>query len=127
MAFNKFVDCILSGRPVVITQALDSVRSVTYIDDCVAGIKLAIYRDGDGSTFNIAGAQAVSLREVLAAIAEATGRHPIVVAGEARAGDQPASVADIGRARIELGFQPEVSLSEGIIRQVSWQKRRVPS
>lgn len=125
MAFNRFIDAVLLNQPVMITQPLNSLRSATYIDDCVTGIKLATYQDCVGSTFNLAGASAVSLREVLHAIAEATGRQPILALGAERAGDQPASIADISRARSEIGFRPAVSLVEGIQRQVSWQRHRM--
>jgi UDP-glucuronate 4-epimerase len=38
------------------------------------------------------------------------------------AGDVPTTIADISKARSMLGFEPKVSIEEGVSRFVSWYR-----
>ena len=42
--------------------------------------------------------------------------------GPSRAADVRASVADVGRARRELGYEPRVSFEEGLQQTVDWMR-----
>jgi nucleoside-diphosphate-sugar epimerase len=46
------------------------------------------------------------------------------VFGEPRRGDVPHSLADIGKARRMLGYEPSVSFEEGLERTVVWGRAR---
>jgi nucleoside-diphosphate-sugar epimerase len=55
---------------------------------------------------------AQAIREVVASSSE--------IVEDYREGDPGALVADVGRARRELGFEPRIPLKEGLRRYVDW-------
>ncbi len=64
----------------------------------------------------------ITLYEAVAIIEEATGvtaeRHYTT----ARTGDQRHTLADISKARADLGYEPTVGPVEGLRAQVEWQR-----
>jgi UDP-glucose 4-epimerase len=58
--------------------------------------------------------QATSVNQLLATIQEITGAHVLPKHTEARQGDVRHSRADVGRARQQLGFEPNTTLQEGL-------------
>jgi nucleoside-diphosphate-sugar epimerase len=56
--------------------------------------------------------------------AAASSASPIVE--DYSEGDPGALVADIGRARMDLGFEPRVTLEEGLHRYVAWLRSTRP-
>ena len=71
-----------------------------------------------GAVVNVAGGRRVSLLDLLGAIAEICGVEVAPRHEPGRAGDVRDSLADLGRARDLLGFEPSVSLREGLARTV---------
>jgi len=69
--------------------------------------------------YNIGAGRATSLTSLARAVRKATGSQSAIVE---RIVDQGPTglVADIRRARAELGYEPRVSLSEGLQRYVTW-------
>ncbi len=59
-------------------------------------------------------------REFGPMIEEALGRKIPVSYGEWRPGDQPCYVSDIRKVKEELGWEPKVSVQEGVQRLVKW-------
>jgi len=48
------------------------------------------------------------------------GRQPVVQVDPAQPGDMRHTYADTSRARAELGFQPQVSLEQGLQAEYQW-------
>ncbi len=71
-----------------------------------------------GDVFNIGTGVRVSLLQVLETMARAFGVKADPVFAPARAGDVRDSVADIAKARRDLGYEPRVGLEEGLARLV---------
>jgi nucleoside-diphosphate-sugar epimerase len=67
---------------------------------------------------NVAGGRRVSLNELLAAIAELCGVTVAARHEPARAGDVRDSLADLGRARELLRYEPAVPLRQGLLRTI---------
>jgi nucleoside-diphosphate-sugar epimerase len=74
---------------------------------------------------NVAGGRRVSLNELLAALAELCGGAPAPRHEPARAGDVRDSLADLGRARALLGYEPAVPLREGLLRTLESLRKSV--
>jgi len=119
-----------------------------YIDDLIAALLLSAERSqAIGRTYNIAGARPVSVRELARAIAQAlhtelaAGSIPLWLANLAAdvfavtpglSGERApltrsrvdfltrSRVYDIGRARAELGYSPQVDLEEGMKLTAAW-------
>ena len=73
--------------------------------------------------FNLGTGRGFSNREVLAAVAEVTGRPANVVMVQRRPGDPAALVASADKARLALGWVPEHSRLETILKS-TWDWRR---
>jgi nucleoside-diphosphate-sugar epimerase len=99
----------------------------TYVDDCVDGILAGIERLVAGrianQTINLAYGQGNTLVRMAELIAEALGVEPrIDVEPAKRVGEVSRYIADIRKAAELLGYQPKVSLAEGIRRAVEWSR-----
>jgi UDP-glucuronate 4-epimerase len=76
MAFRRFIEAALAGRPIVVYGDGGQTRDFTYVDDVVRANLLAMTAPVEGEAVNIGGGRRVSLREALELIGEATGRRP---------------------------------------------------
>lgn len=94
------------------------VRDYIHIDDAVAAIIAAARYCGKERIFNIGGGTGCSLRELVAIIGELFGHEVACRYLPGRACDTPVNILDIGRAQSELGWQPNVTLREGMARLV---------
>jgi len=114
----------LDRTPIVLYGDGAQVRDLLFVDDLVEAMLLArehVARVA-GTAFNMGGgpSNAVSLKQVLARLAELSGRDARVRHAEERAGDQRYYVADTRRFRAATGWRPLVDASEGIERLHRW-------
>ncbi len=102
-------------------------RSFTYVSDAVAGIVAAIDRRRDvvGEIVNIGSASETSMRDVLAVVEATAGRRLRTRRIPPRPGDQSHTRANVEKARRLLGYEPKVSLREGIANEHAWVAQRV--
>jgi len=89
-------------------------RDFVHVDDIVQGFVRAMDRGVPGATYNIGSGTGVSVNELYARVARALGfsaaaKHDAAVPGEVRY-----SIADISRARGDLGYQPSRKFDEAI-------------
>lgn len=113
---SRFADGLAAGRtPIVFGDGLQT-RDFVYVGDVVRANLLAMRsrRAGGGEAVNIGTGRRTSLLELLDTLGRIDGRGPAPEFREARAGDVRDSVADIGAARELLGFEPAVSLEDGL-------------
>ncbi|SDG39172.1 UDP-glucose 4-epimerase GalE [Roseospirillum parvum] len=104
-----------------------AVRDYVHVSDLAAAHVQAVEAllgGAPGGVFNLGSGQGASVRQVIAAVAAATGCPvPATVTGR-RPGDPPVLVADSTRARRELGWQPARSdLPTVVADAVSWHRR----
>lgn len=118
MAFCRFIDAALEGRPLGVFGDGEQVRDFTYVGDIVTATIAASQRGHDGTSYNIAGGTQTSVREVIEVIGELTERDIQVDHSEAMPGDARRTGADTSRAREDLGYEPSVDLRGGLARQV---------
>lgn len=121
-----FLIALVTGRPVTIYGDGKQVRDLLYIDDLLDAYDRAIERIdiSRGQVYNIGGGpqNAVSIwGELRPLVEEVLGRTVAEPRYEpSRPGDQAIFIADIGRARRELGWQPRVAPLDGIRRMARW-------
>jgi dTDP-L-rhamnose 4-epimerase len=117
-----FSSRLLNGNPPLIFEDGLQSRDFVSVHDIVQSLLLAAQREeAVGGTFNIGSGRSVTVREVAETLAgvlnvdiepQVTGRY--------RIGDIRHCFADISRAREVLGYQPRVSLEEGMTELVGW-------
>lgn len=118
-----FIRKIANGEPITV-YGEKKVLDFTYVDDVVAGVSRGIELLAGGGeanqTINLAFGQGNSLVTLAQYIAEELGATPDITIEPARVGEVTHYVANIGKARALLDYNPRVPLREGISRAVSW-------
>jgi UDP-glucuronate 4-epimerase len=126
MAVHRLVEAALSGRSFPLYGDGRQIRDMTYVGDVVeANLLAATALVPPGTVVNVAGGAAISMVELIGLIEHMIG---IPVRLERRP-DQPGEVARTGGstqlARTLLGWRPQISLRDGLSRQVAWHRDRL--
>jgi nucleoside-diphosphate-sugar epimerase len=122
MAFHRFTAALLAGEELRVFGDGKQTRDFTYVDDAVEANLLAAGYEGREEVFNIGGGTRATLLEAIAALGAIIGREPPVRHEGRVHGDVVHTWADTSLARAELGFEPRVSLREGLEAQVAWHR-----
>lgn len=120
LAINKFVRLIDSGQPIPFFGDGTTRRDYTYVADTVEGILAALDRPDNYQIYNLGRSHPVTLRDLVAAIEKAIGKPALLDQQPEQPGDVRVTYADVSRARERLGYQPRISLEEGIARFIAW-------
>jgi nucleoside-diphosphate-sugar epimerase len=115
----RFATACLRGEPARINGDGEQSRDFTFVADTVrANLLAADAPKAPGHVINVAGGRRISLNELLGELQKITGTSVAPAYGPARVGDVRHSLADLGRARALLGFEPTIALDEGLRRTV---------
>ena len=114
----------LRDGPVTIFGDGYQARDVLFIDDLLDAYVAAVARvdAAAGNIYNLGGGpgNALSLRELVHKLDLLNGRPLKVGFADWRPGDQRVFIADIRKARRELGWEPRISVDEGLKRLHLW-------
>jgi len=121
MSVFRFIKWIMEEKPLEVFGDGSQSRDFTYIDDIAEGTILALKPLGY-EIINLGNNQPHKLSEVIRLIEKFTGKTVRVENREFHKADLKATWADITKAKELLGWQPKVSLEEGIRRTVDWFK-----
>ncbi len=127
-----------SGRaviPTIITQALtqgvvhlgnlDARRDLTYVTDTVNGfIKVSAAADVEGGTYNLGAGSDITIGELAEKIIKLVGRCVKIEVDKKRLRPEGSEVqrllADNTLAKKDLGWEPRISLDDGLRRTIEW-------
>jgi UDP-glucose 4-epimerase len=112
-----FFRAIAAGEPITIHGDGEQSRDFTYVDNVVAATIAAASAEGaSGRAFNIAGGSPASVNRVADSIGVILGRDVSKRFEAPRRGDIRDSWADLSAARATLGYDPTITLEEGLRR-----------
>jgi len=94
-------------------------RAFAYIDDIVDGIALLASRGEHLGIYNVGTDRETRIRDLAIEIGRCLGRELSIVAGPVQPGSVARRCPDISRLRA-LGYQPRMTLEDGLRRTVSW-------
>ncbi len=120
MAINKFTKLIAAGEKVPMYGEGTSRRDYTYVSDIIDGIEKSIDACSAYHVYNLGESRTIELRALIQLIQESLGKKALVEQLPAQPGDVPITYADISKARREIGYHPQVDLTEGVRRFVEW-------
>jgi nucleoside-diphosphate-sugar epimerase len=124
----RFILAALEGRQPIIFGDGEQSRDFTYVENVVDANLLAMSTPRvAGELFNVACGGRITLNEMVCALGEIVGAEIRPLYAESRNGDVEHSMADIGRARALLGYEPRVSFEEGLRRTVAHAAERLAS
>ena len=122
MAFSKLISALLEDRVFELYGDGSASRSFTYVADGVAATTASMRGAEPGSVFNVGGGSEATMRDVIRLLDDAAGRRLRVARRPRQAGDVGRTNADIRRISANLGWEPRVSLHEGLIAQLEWAR-----
>ena len=124
LAIRKFVGLLSRGEPVPMFGDGSTARDYTYVSDTVDGLlrgyEWAKAHPGRHEVVNLGRGTAVSLRDMIEVIAAELGVEARIQELPSQPGDARRTMADIGKARELLGYEPRVEFREGVRRMVEW-------
>jgi dTDP-L-rhamnose 4-epimerase len=123
-----FSSRIMNGNPPLIFEDGLQTRDFVHVSDIVQANLLALEKDeAVGRVYNVGTGRPTSVLRVAEALAEQLDfGEPPEVTGRFRAGDIRHCVADVSRARRELGYEPRMSLEEGMRDLLAWLRTQRP-
>ena len=124
MAIHKFTRMILEGKEIDLYGDGSSLRDYTYIEDIVSGVLGAMNAPAGYRVYNLGESATISLEDLVSLLEKACGRQAARRFSPPQPGDVPKTYADISLARAEIGYDPKVSIEEGIVRFVEWYLRQ---
>lgn len=124
-AIPRFLRAALTNEPITIYGDGEQTRDFCFIDNTVRANLLAAETKTKltGQIVNVAGGRRITLNELVREIGRVLGRPVDVRHVEPRAGDIRHSLADIGRARDLLGYEPRVRWEDGIAPTAEFLKQ----
>lgn len=127
-AIPKFIRALLKHEAPVVHGDGHQTRDFTYVGNAVQAVQLALEAPEAcaGEVFNIAYGDSCDLLDLIGKLQSRLARIDPAIAGVGvehappRAGDVRASLADVSKAKEQLGYAPRFSLDEGLERAVPW-------
>ena len=138
MAYFLFADAIREGKPIQVFNQGQMKRDFTYIDDIVSGVLLVAGRpatansnfdrqhpDPSSSTapyklYNIGNSSPVPLLEFIEAIEKGLGKKAKMEFLPMQPGDVVETHADISELMQDLGYEPKISVAQGVAEFTKW-------
>ncbi len=119
MVIFRFVKWITEGQPVELFGDGEQSRGFTFLDDIVNGTIAALKPLGF-EIINLGGHQPLTLNDLIRILEKLIGKNAQVKQLPPNPADIRASLANVEKAKRVLGWQPQISLEEGIGCLVDW-------
>jgi len=121
----RFIERLHEGRPPVIYGDGLQTRDFVYVKDAARAFMLALNGDGsEGRIFNVATGVPTSINHLAKLLMELFGIEGVEPEyADAREGDIMHSYADVKQAKVHLGFEPRISLRDGLLDLISVQAK----
>ena len=116
-AIPTFIRQAQANQPITVFGDGSQTRSFCYVDDLVRGL-VALAKSGEHLPVNIGNPQELTLLQLAEAVVEATGSKSQIVFEALPVDDPQVRQPDITRARQLLGWEPQISLEEGLRRML---------
>ncbi len=131
MAAFIFIQKMLAGQAIPVFNNGDMKRDFTYIDDIVSGVVGCLDRppitiDGGNevphAVYNIGNNKSENLMDFIAILERELGIKADIDFKPMQPGDVRETFADIESTRRDFGFEPTVTIAEGLPKVVSWYR-----
>jgi UDP-N-acetylglucosamine 4-epimerase len=122
-----FINAILENKPPVINGDGSHSRDFTYVSNAVKANLLALFTESKqavNQVYNIACGGQISLLQLFSELKTIAGSNLESIHGPERVGDVKHSFADISKAKKLLGYQPDISVEEGLRKTFAWYKKQ---
>ena len=122
--FPNFLSQAIEGRPLTVYGDGSQTRSCCYVSDLVDGLYRLLVSDQVGP-INLGNPEEISMLELARKVIERTGSASAIIFESLPVDDPMQRRPDISKARALLGWEPKVSLDDGIDRVVPYFKAKL--
>jgi len=119
MVMFRFAKWLVDGEPLHLNGDGSQSRGFTYVDDIARGTIQAL-RPLGYQVINLGGHETITINQLISMMEELTGKQAQVVQHPFPKADMLTNHADTSKAMELLGWQPTVSLQQGIAATVQW-------
>lgn len=119
MVMFRFCKWIAEAQPVVVNGDGEQTRGFSYLDDIARGTIAALQPVGY-EVINLGGHEVISINEMIRILEAKIGKKAMITHAPFHLADVRENSADVTRAKEILGWEPQVSLDEGITNLVDW-------
>ena len=116
-AIPTFLRQAFENKPLTVFGDGSQTRSFCYVDDLIRGLYL-LATSGEHMPVNLGNPAEMSLLELAETVIRVSGATSEIVFEALPVDDPQVRQPDISRARVILGWEPEVSLEEGLRRTI---------
>lgn len=118
-----FTGQMLADQQVTINGDGKQQRDFVYVGDCAQANILVTTSQQANQIYNLGFGRGTDINEIFQVLKDSTGYTRQAVYGPAKTGETQRIYLDAGKARQELGWEPTVSLEEGLERTVEYFRR----
>ena len=123
---STFVAQALLGEPLTMFGSGQQTRSFCYIDDLVEGMCRVVWSPAEiTGPLNLGNPYEVTLLELAQTIVQLTRSSSQMIFKPLPLDDPPQRCPDITKVRTLLGWQPQVSLEEGLLQTITYLKQEL--
>ncbi len=122
-AIPAFVPQALKNQPITIFGDGSQTRSFCYVDDLIEGICRLLFSN-QHEPVNIGNPNEMTIKELAETIIEITGSKSEIILNPLPIDDPKKRQPNIQKAKTILGWEPQVSLDEGLSRTIEWFKNQ---
>ncbi|PYO89241.1 MAG: NAD-dependent dehydratase [Gemmatimonadetes bacterium] len=116
---SNFIVQALRGEPLTVYGDGSQTRSFCYVDDLIEGI-MRLFERGSADPTNIGNPHEFTVRQLAERVLVLTGSKSKIVERPLPVDDPQVRQPDITHARKTLGWEPKVSLDEGLRRTIEY-------
>ncbi len=121
---SNFVNQAIYGKPITVYGNGSQTRSFCYIDDMVEGLKLAMFSSGTrGEVINLGNSYETTILELAKLIKRITNSSSQIIFEDLPEEDPKSRKPDITKAKRLLGWEPKVSLNDGLSKTIEYFRR----
>jgi UDP-glucuronate 4-epimerase len=118
-AMFRFVQWISEGKPLTLFGTGEQTRGFTHLDDIARGT-IAGLKPVGFELINLGGHEVISINGLIRMMEEKIGKKAKIVRKDANKADMMTNHANISKAKALLGWEPQVSLSDGVQELIDW-------
>lgn len=119
---SRFIYQALKGEDITIFGDGNQTRAFLYVDDWVEGTLKMLGKGLKGEIFNIGSNKEVKIIDLAKKIISLTGSSSRIKFLPPRQDDPPRRAADITKIKEKLGWEPKISLDDGLMKTIEWFK-----
>lgn len=115
------------NEPFIVWGSGSQGRAFIHVDDVVNGIVLALEKGLGEGVIQLGPSVCTSIKEIAETVVDISGKDIKIEFDVSKPEGDKARSADYSKAKRVLGWEPKVSLKDGLMRQFNWIKKEIES